>query len=186
MKAAKLLLPVAALLPATALSPATAAAKAPKSPSTMPFVDDAKAPDAKPAGAAPKKSAAAGVPLLPGSGSKEPVNITADKLDFLNKENKLIYTGSVVVVQGDSTLKASRLDIDLQRDGAGGATAPATPADAGAPGQARVLESHVERSEGPKLEEAEVVVSGGRGLGSADGYRLIDELADFATRDERL
>ncbi len=87
--------------------------------------------------AADKK--AAGVPLLPGSGSKEPVNISADKLDFLNKENKLIYSGNVVVVQGDSTMKAAKLDIDLQRDapGAGGATAPATPpaGDAGAPGQ---------------------------------------------------
>ncbi len=68
------------------------------------------------------------MPLLPGSGSKEPVNITADKLDFLNKENKLIYTGGVVVVQGDSTMKASKLNIDLQKDAAGGATAPATPA----------------------------------------------------------
>ena len=86
------------------------------------------------------------MPLLPGSGSKEPVNITADKLDFLNKENKLVYTGNVVVVQGDSTLKASKLDIDLQRD-AGGATAPATPApaDAGAPGQGSSVR-HMEAS----------------------------------------
>lgn len=106
----------------------------PKTPATIPFVDDAKAP----ADAAPRKAAAAGVPLLPGSGSKEPVNITADKLDFLNKDNKLIYTGNVVVVQGESTLKASKLNIDLQKDapGAGGATAPATPAPSdGAPGQ---------------------------------------------------
>ncbi len=96
--------------------------------------------DAAPAQAAPApEKKAAGVPLLPGSGSKEPVNISADKLDFLNKENKLIYSGNVVVVQGDSTMKAAKLDIDLQRDapGAGGATAPAAPpaGDATAPGQ---------------------------------------------------
>jgi len=75
------------------------------------------------------------VPLLPGSGSKEPVNIEADKLDYLNKEQQLIYTGNVVVVQGDSTLKASVLTIDLQKNdpGAGGATAPAVPGAANAP-----------------------------------------------------
>lgn len=94
-----------------------------------------KKPDAAAASAAPAKKPAAGVPLLPGSGSKEPVNIEADKLDYLNKEQQLIYTGNVVVVQGDSTLKASVLTIDLQKNdpGAGGATAPAVPGAANAP-----------------------------------------------------
>ena len=131
-----------------ALAPTAAEAAKLKSPTAIPFVDDAaKKPVAAPAEAAPKK--ASGVPLLPGSGSKEPVNITADKLDFLNKENKLIYSGGVVVVQGDSTLKASKLDIDLQKDGAGGATAPATPAaaDPAAPGQGSSVR-HME-AEGP-------------------------------------
>ena len=39
------------------------------------------------------------------------------------------------------------------------------------------MNSHVEERTGPKLEEATVVVSGGRGLGSADSYVLIEELA---------
>lgn len=47
----------------------------------------------------------------------------------------------------------------------------------GAAGTARILERHVEESQGPKLDEAAVVVSGGRGLGGAEGYRLIEELA---------
>lgn len=119
----------ATLLLSAGITAAPAASKL-KKPTSIPFLDDApKAP-----AAAPKK-AQGGVPLLPGSGSKEPVNITADKLDFLNKENKLVYSGDVVVVQGESTLKASVLNIDLQKDstGSGGATAPA---DAGGtPGQ---------------------------------------------------
>jgi electron transfer flavoprotein alpha subunit len=49
--------------------------------------------------------------------------------------------------------------------------------DLGTSGSATVLGSHVEESEGPKLDEAAVVVSGGRGLGEADGYKLIEELA---------
>lgn len=120
---------LASLVLVAAGASASVAATKTRKPTAIPFVDDAAKP-AAPADAAPKKSA--GVPLLPGSGSKEPVNITADKLDFLNKDNKLIYSGNVVVVQGESTLKASVLNIDLQRDaaGAGGATAPATPAPA--------------------------------------------------------
>jgi electron transfer flavoprotein alpha subunit len=55
--------------------------------------------------------------------------------------------------------------------------AVATP-DAGRAGEAKVLERHVEEREGPKLEEAAVVVSGGRGIGSAEAYGpLVDELA---------
>jgi electron transfer flavoprotein alpha subunit len=55
--------------------------------------------------------------------------------------------------------------------------AVATP-DAGRAGEAKVLARHVEEREGPKLEEAAVVVSGGRGIGSAEAYGpLVDELA---------
>jgi electron transfer flavoprotein alpha subunit len=50
--------------------------------------------------------------------------------------------------------------------------------DAGRGGEAKVLSRHVEEREGPKLEEATVVVSGGRGLGSAEAYEpLVEQLA---------
>jgi electron transfer flavoprotein alpha subunit len=39
------------------------------------------------------------------------------------------------------------------------------------------VQSHIEERSGPKLEEAAVVVSGGRGLGEADKYALIEEIA---------
>jgi electron transfer flavoprotein alpha subunit len=55
---------------------------------------------------------------------------------------------------------------------------PVGAVDTGPGGLARVLERHVEEQVGPKLEEAEIVVSGGRGLGSADAYKpLVEELA---------
>jgi electron transfer flavoprotein alpha subunit len=49
--------------------------------------------------------------------------------------------------------------------------------DTGASGSAVIATSHVEERTGPKLEEAPVVVSGGRGLGEAGKYALIEEIA---------
>ena len=49
--------------------------------------------------------------------------------------------------------------------------------DTGAAGAARVLDRHVEERSGPKLDEAAVVVSGGRGLGDAEKFEMIEELA---------
>jgi electron transfer flavoprotein alpha subunit len=44
-------------------------------------------------------------------------------------------------------------------------------------GVAKIINRHVEESTGPKLDEADIVVSGGRGLGEADKYSIIEELA---------
>ena len=49
--------------------------------------------------------------------------------------------------------------------------------DLGAAGAATVDAVHVEESTGPRLDEAAVVVSGGRGLGEAANYQLIEDLA---------
>jgi len=49
--------------------------------------------------------------------------------------------------------------------------------DLGAAGEARIVGRHVEEHTGPKLDEAAVVVAGGRGLGSAEKYEMIEQLA---------
>jgi electron transfer flavoprotein alpha subunit len=51
--------------------------------------------------------------------------------------------------------------------------------DPGASDGARIVARHEEEASGPKLDEAAVVVSGGRGLGSAENYALISELAEL-------
>jgi len=52
-----------------------------------------------------------------------------------------------------------------------------TASDAGHSGSARITESHTEASEGPQLEDAEVVVAGGRGMGSEESFASVERLA---------
>jgi len=61
--------------------------------------------------------------------------------------------------------------------GASAAVVSAPAGDTGAAGAATITSTHVEERTGPKLEEAAVVVSGGRGLGEAANYALVEEAA---------
>lgn len=80
-----------------------------------------------------QKSESGGV--LPGGNSKEPINIEAAKLDYFDKEQKLVYTGNVVAIQGESKLKATTLIIFL------------TPKEPGDPAGAPSSSSQVRRME---------------------------------------
>ena len=65
-------------------------------------------------------------------------------------------------------------------ESAGGAAAAVTAVavpDLGATGSAQVVAVHVEETTGPKLDEADIVVAGGRGLGEAPSYAMVEELA---------
>jgi electron transfer flavoprotein alpha subunit len=65
-----------------------------------------------------------------------------------------------------------------EASGGGAASVVAAPVpDLGATGGATMTASHVEESTGPKLDEADIVVSGGRGLGEAGNYSLVESLA---------
>ncbi len=59
----------------------------------------------------------------------------------------------------------------------GGAAAEVAPLEVPDAGTAKVTNRHVEEATGPKLDEANVVVSGGRGLGEAGNYEMIETLA---------
>ncbi len=61
--------------------------------------------------------------------------------------------------------------------GAAASVVAAEAPDTGASNAARIVARHVEERTGPKLDEAEVVVSGGRGLGEKEQYALIEQLA---------
>jgi electron transfer flavoprotein alpha subunit len=46
-------------------------------------------------------------------------------------------------------------------------------------GQAKVVDRFVEESTGPKLDDADIVVAGGRGLGEAEKFGMVEELASL-------
>jgi electron transfer flavoprotein alpha subunit len=51
--------------------------------------------------------------------------------------------------------------------------------DLGRRGESTITNRHVEEVSGPKLEEASVVVSGGRGIGEVAGFAVIEEIASL-------
>ncbi len=61
--------------------------------------------------------------------------------------------------------------------GAAGEVVPVSVPDLGSTGGATVTAVHVEETSGPKLDEADVVVSGGRGLGESEKFEMIESLA---------
>jgi len=94
-----------------------------------------------------------------------------------------VFGGSTIVKAAFTT---DRVQLFLVRPktfvaegGAGAAgTVEALPIpDTGRPGATTVLARHTEDRQGPKLDEAAVVVSGGRGLGAPERYALVEELA---------
>src|ERR1700727_1410900 len=77
----------------------------------------------KPSG--PNDSAA----IFPGTSSKEPISIDADKLVYYDKEHKAVYSGNVVVIQGDTKMTCSAMSWFLDH-------APSTGASASPPKEA--------------------------------------------------
>lgn len=56
-------------------------------------------------------------PVLPGGNTKAPITVDAAKLEYFDKDQKLIYSGGVVATQGESTMRASTMVVFLARPG---------------------------------------------------------------------
>jgi lipopolysaccharide export system protein LptA len=63
----------------------------------------------KPAVAKPASSSSALSGI--GGNSKDPIKIDADKLEVFDKENKAMFSGNVIAVQGDSTMRCATLTV---------------------------------------------------------------------------
>jgi lipopolysaccharide export system protein LptA len=94
----------------------------------------------------------------PPLGGKEPVDITADSLEVLQKEQIAIFSGHVEAVQGTVTLRADTMRVHYRGEG-GGATAPdtATPGGMGRMSKIEVIGNVLMRT-------PEETVKGDRGL----------------------
>ena len=79
-----------------------------------------------------------------GGDSKEPIKIDADKLDVLDKENKAVFSGNVVAVQGETTVRCTVMTVLYEGRGGRGAT-PA-PAASSIPRRARTWGARRDRS----------------------------------------
>jgi len=50
-----------------------------------------------------------------GGSGKDPIKIDADRLDVFDRENKAVFAGNVVAVQGDSTIRCSTMTVTYKR-----------------------------------------------------------------------
>ena len=94
-----------------------------------------------------------------------------------------IFGGNVLVTtsfSGAGPFLAAFRPKSFAAESAGGAAVAVTAApvpELGSIGAAQVVAVHMEATSGPKLDEAAIVVSGGRGLGEAAKYELVETLA---------
>ncbi|HRK57709.1 MAG TPA: electron transfer flavoprotein subunit alpha/FixB family protein, partial [Burkholderiaceae bacterium] len=92
-----------------------------------------------------------------------------------------IYAGNVIAtVQSlDAvkviTVRTTNFDAVASEGGSGSVQSVAPVADSG---RSRFVSREVAKSDRPQLQGAKVVVSGGRGLGSAEHFKLLEALAD--------
>jgi electron transfer flavoprotein alpha subunit len=73
----------------------------------------------------------------------------------------LIRTGTFEPAESGGEAEIERLDVRLEEFST----------------QARMVEQAHEESEGPSIEDADVIVAGGRGLGGPENFALVEELA---------
>jgi lipopolysaccharide export system protein LptA len=102
------------------------------------FAANDPAPPIKPATASKRAADSNTNSFFPGGSSKEPITIDADKLVYFDKEQKAIYTGNVVAIQGDSKLNCTILTIYLAKNepqGEQGAQTSAAPPASNTNGQ---------------------------------------------------
>ena len=115
-----------------------------------------------------------------GSGSKEPISIEADHLEVFDKEKRAVYSGNVVVVQGESTMKSGKMIVFYANEGAeGGAsvpsgsqTAPASSQTAPALGNGNSLR-RLETYDGTTIISKDQIAVGKQGVYDKENNRMV-------------
>ena len=91
-----------------------------------------------------------------------------------------IYAGNAIAtVQSTDPIKVvSARPTNFEAAGEGGSAAIESLAPVADSGLSRFVGREIAKSDRPELQGAKVVVSGGRGMGSAENFKLLDPLAD--------
>ncbi len=126
----------------------------------------------KPAPAAqPKPGTTAPGAGVFGTSSREPINIEADQLEVFDRDQKAVYRGNVVVVQGDTTMKSAEMVVFYAR-GQKGETDARQPAPAGAsPGGTSVR--RVEAFGGVSIVSKDQIATGREGIFDRENNRVV-------------
>ena len=100
--------------------------------------------------------------------SKAPIAIDADKLQVFDKEQRAVYSGNVVVVQGETTMKAAHMTVYYERNNQ---EAQATENAGGGPGGAQL--KRVEAKGNVVIVSKDQVARGDNGLLDRENDRMI-------------
>ena len=100
--------------------------------------------------------------------SKAPISIDADKLQVFDKEQRAVYSGNVVVVQGDTTMKAAHMTVFYERNNQ---EAQATENAGGGPGGAAL--KRVEAKGDVVITSKDQVAKGDNGVLDRENDRMI-------------
>lgn len=120
--------------------------------------------------------------ILPRVAALLDVMILSDVIGVVDADTfeRPIYAGNAIqtVKSGDATKVITFRASTFDAAGKGGSAAVDTVSAADAPGLSEWVEDKVAASDRPELTSADVVVSGGRGVGSEENFALIEKLAD--------
>lgn len=105
---------------------------------------------------APYAQEAKGKPSGLSKNSKDPINIEADSLEVFDKEGKAVYSGNVIVTQGETVMKAKKMQIFYVRSDEG----QAAPAE----GEAGAAIKRVEAEGGVIILEKDQIATGDKGV----------------------
>jgi len=128
-------------------------------------------------------ASAGGKNVMPRAAALLDVQILSDISDVVDADTfvRPIYAGNALatVKSADAkkviTVRAASFDPVAAEGGAAPIEAAATAAD---PGLSRFLGAEIVKSERPELTAARVVVSGGRAMGSAENFAIVEKVAD--------
>jgi lipopolysaccharide export system protein LptA len=106
-----------------------------------------------------------------GTASKEPIQIDADRLEVFSKEQRAIYSGNVIAVQGDTTIKSAQMIVFYDRQSSPNGQPAAQPA--AAEGEGGTALRRVEAKGGVTVISKDQVATGNEGVFDRSSNKIV-------------